>query len=274
MGVAAGAFGEGRPCRDLWLSPGHNIVHGGELMPISALENGKNVVQHERENVEYWHVELDEHDIILAEGLPAESYLDTGNRTAFVNGGAFIEAHPDFEPKHWAETCLPLVSEGPGVVRAKALLLERLRDLGHVVTAQDDRHVLADGARIEPIELGGERFAFAIPAGSTDIRLMSRTFIPAQTRAEIKDRRSLGLCVKRLQVDGQEIALDDRSLKGAGWNNLEREPGIDDQRWTQGNTPMPGGTRLILVELAGRGYYWQELQATKTHALKLRLVVA
>ncbi len=88
-------------------------------MPISALINGVSIVQIEQDVVEYWHVELDAHDILLAEGLPAESYLDCGARAAFVNGGAFIEAHPDFRPKHWAETCLPLVKQGPAVARTK-----------------------------------------------------------------------------------------------------------------------------------------------------------
>ena len=43
-------------------------------MPISALINGVSVAQINEDRVEYWHVELDAHDILLAEGLPAESY--------------------------------------------------------------------------------------------------------------------------------------------------------------------------------------------------------
>jgi hypothetical protein len=35
--------------------------------------------------VTYWHVELERHDILLADGMPAESYLDTGNRAAFAD---------------------------------------------------------------------------------------------------------------------------------------------------------------------------------------------
>src|SRR6202044_441994 len=85
--VSANAFGEGLPHRDLWLSPGHNIAWDGALMPISLLINNVSVAQLEREQVEYWHVELDRHDIVIAEGLPAESYLDCGNRGAFANGG-------------------------------------------------------------------------------------------------------------------------------------------------------------------------------------------
>jgi hypothetical protein len=37
--------------------------------------------------VDYYHVELDQHAILLAEGRPAESYLNTGNRGFFANSG-------------------------------------------------------------------------------------------------------------------------------------------------------------------------------------------
>ncbi len=117
--VGRDAFGEGKPHRDLWLSPGHNIAHEGVLMPISALVNGVSVAVIDVDWIEYWHVELDAHDVLLAEGLPAETYLDCGNRSGFANGGAFIDAHPDFSPKHWAETCLPLAKEGPSHCRQR-----------------------------------------------------------------------------------------------------------------------------------------------------------
>src|SRR5208283_3219127 len=53
-----------------------------------------------RHEVTYWHVELDRHEVLLAEGLQVESYLDTGNRNAFANAEGFVELHPDFMPKH------------------------------------------------------------------------------------------------------------------------------------------------------------------------------
>ena len=39
-------------------------------------------------SVTSWHLELDRHDVIIAEGLPAETYLDTGNCAAFANARA------------------------------------------------------------------------------------------------------------------------------------------------------------------------------------------
>ena len=119
--ISAGAFGPGRPARDLLLSPDHAVWLDGALVPARLLINGAGVRQVERDRVTYWHVELDRHDVILAEGLPCESFLDTGNRAAFANGGGVAQMHADFAARLWdADSCAPLVVAG----RA----LERVRD--------------------------------------------------------------------------------------------------------------------------------------------------
>ncbi|MDE2333446.1 MAG: Hint domain-containing protein [Rhodospirillales bacterium] len=93
--VRAGAFADKVPERDLILSPDHAVLVEGRLVPIRHLANGESIVQESRESVTYWHVELDRHDAILAEGLACESYLDTGNRCAFA-GEPAVALHPDF----------------------------------------------------------------------------------------------------------------------------------------------------------------------------------
>jgi hypothetical protein len=258
--VSAGAFGGGLPRCNLWLSPGHNVASEGALMPISCLMNGRSVAQIERDEVEYWHVELDAHDVILAEGLPAESYLDCGNRTAFANGGAFVEAHPDFQPKHWAETCLPLVKEGPKVKGAKERLLVGLFERGLELTHDADAHILADGLRIEPIWLGERRLAFQLPKDCKSLVLKSDTFIPAYVRGESEDLRELGLCVARLRIDGEDVAPNDEALSGFGWHEAECENGRFQRRWTCGEARLPCGARIVVIDLAGHGYYWRERQ--------------
>jgi len=50
------------------------------LICIRQLVNGSTIRPERRWTaVDYYHVELDQHAILLAEGLPAESYIDTGN---------------------------------------------------------------------------------------------------------------------------------------------------------------------------------------------------
>jgi hypothetical protein len=87
--VCANAFGREQPHRDLLLSPDHAVWAGGALIPVRHAVNGASVVRERAGKVTYFHIELaDEHsaalhDVLLADGLPAESYLDTGNRGAF-----------------------------------------------------------------------------------------------------------------------------------------------------------------------------------------------
>ena len=257
--VAAGAFAEGVPARDLWLSPRHSVVVGNALVPICELANGLTIRQVPLSVVEYWHLELATHDIVLAEGLAAETYLDNGNRTAFVNGGDFIEAHPDFAPKHWTDTCLPLVLDGPIVRDAKAALLARAGSLGEAITAEDDLHAMVGARRIDPLPLGEGRRAFVLPGGASPVVLRSRVFVPAEIDPDSPDRRHLGICIARLQLDGTDLPLDDEALFAEGWHPMESHR-QGRQRWSMGDAPLPAGTRLVVVDVVGRGYYWQPRQ--------------
>jgi hypothetical protein len=256
--VAADAFGDDLPRRDLWLSPGHNIAREGVIMPICTLINGQSVAQVGRPQVDYWHVELDAHDIILAEGLPAESFLDCGNRTGFANGGDFVEAHPDFKAKHWAETCLPLVKDGPQVAATKKRLIERLQEQGGGISREAEAHIVADRQKIEPVRLSETRLAFALPACAKNITLRSKVFVPAYADPECTDIRELGLCVARLQIDGEDVALDQNDVLVEGWHDAEYENGAVARRWTKGNAVLPASVRYVIVDLGGFGRYWRD----------------
>jgi len=92
--IAAHAFGLGRPQEALFLSPDHAVFIDDVLVPVKLLVNGATIRQVPVASVTYYHLELARHDVVLAEGLPVETYLDTGGRAAFEHG--VMTLHPEF----------------------------------------------------------------------------------------------------------------------------------------------------------------------------------
>jgi hypothetical protein len=89
--VARFALDDQYPRRDLYLSPQHCVFVDGVLIAVEHLVNGRSVAPaklDDREVIEYFHVELETHEVIFAEGAPAETLWLTGDREHFVN---FVE---------------------------------------------------------------------------------------------------------------------------------------------------------------------------------------
>jgi parallel beta-helix repeat protein len=262
--VLRGAFAEGVPARDLYLSADHAVAMDGVLIPIRHLVNGRTVLRERRHEVHYFHVELDAHDVLLAEGLPCESFLDTGNRSDFENAGTVVTLHPMPALQVWHDkACLPLVQEGAHVEAARSVLLERAAAMGFGTTREAGVHLEADGQVIEPV-VDGRHHRFHVPAGVKAVRLVSRSAVPAELHAESEDKRRMGIGVSGVWVDGTRLALTDRRLAG-GWHAAESLPGGAAWRWTEGNAVivLPPGTGARVVDVAVRltERYWADAPA-------------
>jgi hypothetical protein len=124
--VAAGALAPGLPARDLWLSPEHALYIDGALVPVGLLVNGATIRQAASvDRLEYFHIELERHDVILAEGAPVETFVDCDSRGIFQNAGEFAELYPDDSPIPW-DFCAPRAEEGSAELAAiRAALAER-----------------------------------------------------------------------------------------------------------------------------------------------------
>ena len=83
------------PHSDLYVSPAHAIYINGVLIPVSVLVNSITIVANakpEALSLTYYHIELDTHEAILAEGLPVESFLRNGME-AFDNADDYISLY-------------------------------------------------------------------------------------------------------------------------------------------------------------------------------------
>ena len=131
--VKAGAFGKNLPTRDLLLSPGHAVcvdVMGEVLVPASVLVNGASIAPVEAAEVTYWHVELESHDVLLAEGLGCESYMDTGNRAWFGRAhGRLAVVDPERVAESLTRYARPFVDHGPIVEAIRQRLMVRAETL-------------------------------------------------------------------------------------------------------------------------------------------------
>jgi hypothetical protein len=92
--VRAGALGGGLPERDLVLTADHALLVDGLLVNAGALVNGGSIdwvpVSELGERFTVYHVETEDHDIILAEGAPAETFIDYVGRQAFDNYAEYV----------------------------------------------------------------------------------------------------------------------------------------------------------------------------------------
>ena len=204
----------------------------------------------------YFHIELDQHDILSAEGLPCESFLDTGNKGDFDNGGSVMRMHPEFALRVWqAKACAPLALGGAELEAARSYLLDQAATLGHIRTRDPDLRLVAAGRVLRP-EIRGRRLHYQVPAAACGVWLVSRSAVPAEVQDDSTDCRRLGVAVSRVVYGGEVIPLTDPRL-GSGWHDVEYAGDDVAWRWTDGDAglALPGGY-VLDIEIAITGRYW------------------
>lgn len=93
--IKAGAIADAVPSRDLFVSPGHAISIDNMLVHASRLVNGVTILQEDAaDQVTYYHIELENHEILFAENCPAESFMDEHFRRQFQNVEEFHRLYP------------------------------------------------------------------------------------------------------------------------------------------------------------------------------------
>ncbi|PYD81390.1 hypothetical protein CFR80_12060 [Komagataeibacter oboediens] len=276
--ISRDAFAQNMPDRDLLVSPGHAIavpVMDSVFIQAVKLVNGATIRRAPCESTEYWHVELESHDVLLSNGLPSESYLDVGNRNLF----ATLSAGTQVEPATLDDYALPLVLNGPEIAAVRERLAARARTLGWNSTTDKDEHLMVDGQRVEPA-MDGDRACFIFPAGAREVALVSNAFRPAECGAG-EDARELGIYIRDMHVsDGlfHDAAIDmDAPAIAAQCHGAEQQ-NDGHWRWTKGSLNLDpslwagcrGHVVLRLHRSAHGGQYWTAPAADAANIVSFR----
>jgi hypothetical protein len=231
--VRKGALGKNQPHADLRVTKAHSLYIDDVLIPVEFLVNHRSIIWDERaQELEIYHVELESHDVLFANGVPAESYRDDGNRWLFQNANPGWEAAPQ-------EPYAPVLTGGPVVDAAWRRLLDRSGARpGFPLTNDPDLHLLVDGVRVDATQRCRGVHVFDLPGTSADIRIVSRSAAP-QELGRTRDPRSLGVAVRQIIVrrgGGFRVIEAHNPLLVTGFHGFEIGNGW---RWTDGEAVMP-----------------------------------
>jgi hypothetical protein len=233
--VRKGALADNVPHTDMRVTKGHALFLDGVLVPVEFLVNHRSILWDDHaQEVSLRHIELETHDVLLANGAPAESYRDDGNRWLFQNANTGWDLPPQ-------EPCAPVLTGGETVDRIWRRLLDRSgQHTRPPLTDDADLHLLVDGVRIDAARQEGQMHVFRLPPGAAYVRIRSRDAVPAELGLA-RDFRSLGVALRWIEIsEGARVTLieadDDRLVDG--FHYYEPDGNL---RWTDGDARLPDG---------------------------------
>ena len=278
--ICKGAVSERAPHTDLLLTPEHCLYLNGVFIPVRMLVNGGSIAYAtDITSYDYYHVETANHDVIVANGLTTESYLDTGNRNSFAQPGSI--AHFSTVAKSWEhDASAPLVTDRAVVEPVHARLAQRSEQLGLNVasesetTGEHDLHLeTRSGQHIAPMRQVGGRLLFSLPTGARTVRLVSRASRLCDTVGPyLDDRRMLGVLTRTIRLwdgEGMQELMARQPADAEGWYPADPS-GI---RWTNGNALLALGARsatdagVLEIEILEAGPYVKPQAAEKRISL-------
>ncbi|GAN68234.1 Hint domain-containing protein [Acetobacter orleanensis] len=252
--ILKNAISDGVPYKDMLVTPEHCLFFEGKFVPARMLVNGASIFYDKSiTSYDYYHVETEQHSVIMADGMLTESYLDTGNRSSFRQEGRVIALHGT--ARTWEnDSAAPLCVDRAFVEPLFRMLEWRKNSVDGCqvsttpiqLTEDPDLHlVTGSGAVVRPMRKAAHHYSFMLPPGTDFVRIVSRASRPADVVGPfVDDRRFMGVAVAGINLlcarNQYEIMDHRQAEKPAGWYQA------DDTRcvWTNGNAELPLGNHL------------------------------
>jgi len=233
---ADGALADAMPTGDLLISPEHHIYLDKSFVQASYLVNGATITQLETiEHLEYYHIELDKHDVIIAQGTPTETFV--GNTQKFTNNIEYSVFYPNRSRRTFPRYARYPHRNAPQMTAIRVALMRRAQALGYRLDIDPDLHVIAGSGIIRPAAVSGRTYRFLIPDRNVELYLASRSTVPADVVPGDRDVRRLGVPIERIvlcdAVQSIEKQHGDPALHD-GFHNDEAS-----FRWTDGRGRLP-----------------------------------
>jgi hypothetical protein len=138
--IRAGVLGKGLPHSDLTVTADHGILIDGYVINASALVNGATIdwvpLAELADSFIVYHIETEAHDVILANGAPAETFIDYVGRRSFDNYQEYIDLFG--AERLTQEMPLPRISARrllPTGIRARFGISNSVEDVTHEAQA-------------------------------------------------------------------------------------------------------------------------------------------
>ncbi|WP_336947552.1 Hint domain-containing protein [Asaia sp. HN010] len=222
------------PYKDLLITAEHCILLEGRFIPARMLVNGKSISYDKSfSSYTYYHLHIDEHSIVEADGLRTESYLATTDH----------DIDSSVPKKTWADAAAPLDTSREFAQHWWSLVNERCGAGNRETTITTNPALVVstdDGTTIYPLRSKNGVFVYNIPNGIKQLRVISKTSRMNDVVGPFfDDRRSLGILVSDITIYSPthvySIDLNLLEQINDGWLGGDEQSGY----WTNGNALLP-----------------------------------